>query len=286
MDDPQVLNGDTLYVEGSAIAYEGAEVDKLLYIMGPGYFLTENPNTPANSAFPIISTTITCLEGSQGTVISGLTFESSTSNIDVTVSDITVTRNDLSAGRVTVIGSINNLVVTQNLIRTIFVGSNDLSTNTIVKNNVFFAGLNIQFAQVDQFENNILRGRDLSVSATFFRNNIILVEDGDIEIESANNSHNVSVNPALDTLNSNVIASADSIFVGPDNASEDGQYQLALNSPARGAGFEGTDCGIFGGENPYVLSGLIDIPVITDFRVPLEGDISRGIQIRVQAKSN
>jgi hypothetical protein len=31
-------------------------------------------------------------------------------------------------------------------------------------------------------------------------------------------------------------------------------------SPGLGAGFGGTDCGIFGGAEPYVLSGIPPIP--------------------------
>ena len=287
VDSEQVVDGDTLYIEGSAIAYEGAEVDKRLVIMGPGYHLEENANTPANSAVPIISTDITLAEGSAGTLITGLTFESSTSNVVVQVSDIIITRNDLRAGRVDVDGTVNNLVITQNLIRTFTLGSIDLSTNMIINNNVFFSGVSVLlYAEIDQFEHNIMLGRNLSVAATFFRNNIIMPEDGDIEIESANITHNISVNPAFDTTGNNVIASAESLFIGPEEGSVDGQYQLAIDSPARGAGVDGTDIGIFGGEHPYVLSGLSNIPVITDFRTPLEADIATGIQVRIQAKSN
>ena len=38
-------NNDTIYVEGSATAYDGATIDKPLTIVGPGYYLNENPKT-------------------------------------------------------------------------------------------------------------------------------------------------------------------------------------------------------------------------------------------------
>ncbi|MEJ7679173.1 MAG: hypothetical protein WKG06_15230 [Segetibacter sp.] len=43
-----VLNGDTVHLEGSATAYEGSIINKKLIIIGPGYFLNDNPNTTSS----------------------------------------------------------------------------------------------------------------------------------------------------------------------------------------------------------------------------------------------
>jgi hypothetical protein len=46
-------------------------------------------------------------------------------------------------------------------------------------------------------------------------------------------------------------------------------WQLLPASPASGAGFDGADCGIFGGTSfAYMLSGLPDIPSIYRLTVP------------------
>ena len=42
--------------------------------------------------------------------------------------------------------------------------------------------------------------------------------------------------------------------------SNDGRWMLAASSPAKGTGVGGTDCGIYGGVNPYRLSGIPPIP--------------------------
>ena len=47
--------------------------------------------------------------------------------------------------------------------------------------------------------------------------------------------------------------------------SADGRYQLKALSPAIGAGSNGEDCGMFGGTDPYVLSGMPPVPAIYYF---------------------
>ena len=38
-------SGDTLYVAGSSQGYSRLTLSKKLFVFGPGYFLTENPDT-------------------------------------------------------------------------------------------------------------------------------------------------------------------------------------------------------------------------------------------------
>ena len=42
--------------------------------------------------------------------------------------------------------------------------------------------------------------------------------------------------------------------------STDGRYKLKAGSPAIGYGVGGVDCGIYGGPEPYVLSGMPTVP--------------------------
>ena len=43
---------------------------------------------------------------------------------------------------------------------------------------------------------------------------------------------------------------------------------LKPNSPAKGAGSGGTDIGMFGGVNPYVLSGIPSVPTFYQLTAP------------------
>ena len=72
------------------------------------------------------------------------------------------------------------------------------------------------------------------------------------------------------------------VFAG--TGSTDGQWQLASGSPAIGTGTNGTDIGMFGGDDPYVLSGLPQIPAIYKFLGSSVG--SQSIDVEVKIKSH
>jgi len=66
-------NGDTIHVEGSITPYDasGVEVAKKLYIFGPGYHLTVNPETQHLKPSAKVSN-ITFITGSAGSTLAGI----------------------------------------------------------------------------------------------------------------------------------------------------------------------------------------------------------------------
>jgi hypothetical protein len=67
----QVQAGDTIFVEGSGTPYDGVTLTKKLVLIGPGYFLTENPNTHYNKKPALIKNNIIFEKGSAGSMIIG-----------------------------------------------------------------------------------------------------------------------------------------------------------------------------------------------------------------------
>jgi hypothetical protein len=53
-----------------------------------------------------------------------------------------------------------------------------------------------------------------------------------------------------------------------------------------GAGFGGVDVGIFGGPEPYVLSGIPPIPTIYFLTAPAIGEKNTGLPVQIKVKSN
>ena len=70
-DDAGVSNGDTLYVYGSVNNYGSLTMSKQLTLIGPGYFLNENPETQANSISANCNT-FSLNSGSENSFITGL----------------------------------------------------------------------------------------------------------------------------------------------------------------------------------------------------------------------
>jgi hypothetical protein len=71
-----------------------------------------------------------------------------------------------------------------------------------------------------------------------------------------------------------------------NTGSNDGIFQLKAGSPAIGAGVGGVDMGLFGGSDPYVLSGLPAIPAIWFISAPSSGSGASGLQVQIKAKSH
>ena len=67
--------------------------------------------------------------------------------------------------------------------------------------------------------------------------------------------------------------------------STDGKWQLKTGSPAIGAGINGVDCGVFGGVNPYVLSGIPALPHIYEAAISGTAYSNEGLSCTIKVKS-
>ena len=126
-------NNDTIYVEGSATEYAGATINKPLTIVGPGFFLDENPFTQASNTATTFNSEITFTSGSEGSTIMGCKFLYS-AYLNINASDISVIRNYLYS--IALYGTINNTLVAQNYVYDVLTVSNETITNTIISNNI------------------------------------------------------------------------------------------------------------------------------------------------------
>ena len=135
-------------------------------------------------------------------------------------------------------------------------------TNLNISNNYFYSSAT-NFSGITtsgQFTNNIFSS-GFSLGTFLIQNNIQLDPASPITCGSCVIQDNISTGTTFGNTNGNQEnVPGSGIFTG--TGSTDGQWQLAPGSPAKGAGVGGTDCGIFGGTTPYVLSGIPSIPSI------------------------
>jgi hypothetical protein len=107
---------------------------------------------------------------------------------------------------------------------------------------------------------------------------------GDLMMYNIGSSTQYPIDPPGLNNQQNVIM--DSVFVDYDLYIDKG-YLLKPNSPARSAGANGGDCGVFGyqsGGIPYVLSGLPAIPAI--YATEVESIGSNSVSVTIKAKSH
>lgn len=262
--------GDTIYVEGSPTAYSISSITKSLTIIGAGYFLNENPDTQVDNSESWISSFITFTAGSQGSKIIGCYLSS---GISINTSDITVERNifigsaSISSG--TSIG--NNITIINNYFANSSPGNTSLAFNSgagtgrVIANNYFRGTIVISSNHLNNaLINNIIAGNSVTINNAIYSNNI--QTNGTFAHTNSIFTHNIGHSTQYGTADGNqqnVIMT--NVFVGLTGNSTDGQWQLKPGSPAIGTGQGGVDCGIFGGNYPYLLSGMPPIPSVFEF---------------------
>jgi hypothetical protein len=136
------------------------------------------------------------------------------------------------------------------------------STNIILENNIMLKGMDIYNAAIT---NNILVDGGYNGSAT-----------NTVQYNICNGTQF----PANGYNQQNVNMST--VFLG--TGSTDGQWQLAPGSPAIGTGVGGTDIGMYGGVDPYVLSGIPAIPTIYQFFGSNAGSQSLPVELKIKAR--
>lgn len=285
-------NEDTIYINGTGLSYGKLTLTKRLIVVGPGYFLGENPFLQANISSAKIDSVI-FNTGSGGSLICGLEI----SFVITNTSNITIMRNWIKS-LLSISSNTHNITIIQNYIgiessypyKTI--EYSDQISNLLISNNYIYGacgGKHAALTSAITLSNNIMNTLSSSfIVLEYIRdsniwNNIIV--QGYI-YGFSNNSilNNIGNSTQFGTSNGNQ-SNVDMSTVFINTGSRDGKYRLKTGSPAIGAGVNGEDVGMFGGINPYVLSGVPPIPSIYFFSAPF-GSSVQGLPVRVKIKSN
>jgi len=300
-----VQAGDTLYLEASSGSYGNLNATKKLTIIGAGYLSNENPNNQADFNTSNVGT-ITFNDGSQGSRISGC----SITNIVVKTSEIVIERNSVFTDAWSSYNirfdadDINNIIIRNNFIQNknsttngypeyrqvgncIYTDKSGVN-NVIVKNNYIevysIHSLKMALDLGNGFsgivENNVIWGNTI-VNNCSFNNNIL--REGNFTKTNTTWYHNIgNDNQFGDQYGNQQYVAMIDVFV--NILSTDGKWQLKPNSPAVGAGVNGVDCGMFGGDFPYVLSGIPAIPAIYQLDINLD-NVNQQIEVEMSVKS-
>lgn len=304
-------SGDTLHVESSPNSYGYLTATKKLVIIGPGYFLSENSNL---QVFPLTAQIngIQFNVGAEGSVVMGMDFGSN--SIYVYCNDIVIKRNKcvspngsdqdwVNAGIYLYYTSndgskpVTNIIISQNYGPAIFIYYP--STGVLITNNYITSAssggdvnenisLDIHSNAVALLQNNIFRRGKIRAYNSNLTNNIMY--SGVVEGTGNLVSNNLANGTQFGTTNGNK-ANVNMATVFLLTGSPDGQWKLKAGSPAIGAGFGSTvqnpiDAGMYGGNTPYVLSGLPPVPSVYAFENQPVGSASDPIDVTIKVRAN
>jgi len=291
--------GDTLYVEASPTSYGTLTISKKIHIFGTGFFLGENLNLQAN-VVPSKIDYIYLASGCDESTVQGMAiiFHILTSG-NPSFADVIISRNYINGGiYLNSTALIEDIFVLGNYIRgsyNTYYSIRTLGTsnkNLVVLNNIFDYGSVYSYISFHGqtsaiFTNNIFLNSSVSAVNSDFQNNVFLTSSV-TNLNQNTFSYNVATGtqiPAGSNNQQNVNNA--SIFVGyPTQGSytTDNRFELLMGSPAEGAGNGGVDCGVFGGTQPYILSGIPPIPTIYKFESP--NVVTGNFNITVSTRSN
>lgn len=289
-------SGDTIYISPSARPYYlSVNIQKRIHLVGVGFDITESfGGTPTQTAS--FESIIKFSPGSEGSVIEGL---DGGFIVYVEAPNITIKHNDLKQVNFTDQGS-GSVIIGNKIIAS---GVNAYSPAISLSNayNVLMANNIIINPNISSVYGNTDHGISGGVDPLIYSN--ILKADGGYclyategaqvvnniflskEVNSCGNcsfQYNATSTMSFDGEGNISILDINTVFVDWVH----GNYHLSPTSPAKGTGQNGTDMGIYGGEEPYVDCGFPGIPSI----LQLEGDLfaapGTGLNIKFRAKSN
>lgn len=279
-DSPSVMDGDTAYFEGSGDHYGDLTLAKRLVIIGPGYFLVQNDSTQDNRMSAILNS-LTLVPGSDFSIITGMTVNAMAPRSN----NLVIKRNYIGGMDFGYNTPASNTQLIQNVIYSIFIRNGcynlNISNNCITIGSAWQYSITMEPNTSASVYNNVIQN-SLSVYNVEFRNNICTGHPnygtGTFNFYGTNVMTNNLFFANISSSNGN-ISNVPMNTVFTYTGSTDGQYKLLAGSPAIGAGYGGVDCGMFGGPQPYVLSGLPTVPAI--WRIDIDG-----ASVVVKAKSH
>lgn len=298
-------SGDTIYVYGSPVLYEGTLINKPnLTIIGSGYNQNNNQNFSTSFSGDLIINPISGVTNASGLNLVGLKCGiRAIANVDGTsitegrfINDVTIMRCEISSLTIDLIAKnfaiinniINNLTVSagtsypedilvaNNIINFTFSILSTFSTipakNFVINNNIFTKDFTLSTSTNSSgaigflFSNNIFYG-----SSPFFEKMENCIFNNNLSFGSSDDSFNLS---GSNSGNNNIVSQDPKFIDAPgatDNFSFDfgNNYRLAADSPGRNYGTDGTDIGIYGGAFPFPgeLTGNPPIPLIKSFNL-------------------
>lgn len=298
-----VSDGDTLYMEPGL--HGGAEEDntisRSLTIFGPGWGFKANDGAMASIANAYLYKTV--MINADNVTIMGIVTQGSirikkayhnihiercrANNIDIYSAAYVsyrgwrsgiIVRNNYALGNISLTDAqlLDNLIVENNIVKgSVYVTNGESDTNgfhSIVRHNIVYGTITQQYG-VDAHDNILFGSKPITFNTIYdnyrFYNNVLAISQEQYDADQTSVSPVGYSNYADNIFAGATFANTCKDSIGGIYFDDAMRYQVRSDSPAKNAATDGTDCGAFGGEHPFVLYGRPEgIPYIYDVEVP------------------
>lgn len=286
-------DGDYLYLPATSISMPaGLVINKRMNIIGAGHY----PDSTQATGVTSFTGQIYFLTESSGSMLQGIYINGNiyfgTSNTNGAATNILISRCNVASIHLSYNGSDfwggENVNIKDNVIREsiAFAGVK----NVLVENNIIEGGLQYGNGMIT-IRNNICLRKSANLvyylSAARFDNNIIMASSSFGFGGSGNLYYNnifKEGDPLGAEFSSGNLFNVTDLFINQSGTTFNyGQnYHLTPTSPANDAGMAGTDCGIYGGANPYKEGAVPVNPHIQTKVLPAQTDAQGKINVQVK----
>lgn len=268
---------DTIHVEASPDQYSDITLNKQVTIIGPGYFLTDNPGFQVNNNTATLSD-VTFAQGSSGSRIMGITISGSSHNIFFSQSwdgeDILVKRCNITYVSISSFAeNFQDVIFRQCWINSgVTHGSSyNADFNGLVLDNCYIGGnvsLNSHFS--GRISHCVIEGNVSTFTTMDVFNNVFLSENASSFPQNNNDCSNWYNNiiaaelPWLDCSSIYDGVTPSTVLVDATNIDLETDLVLQPESVCPGCydAYFAEQIGVYGGLTPYINAGIPDIPSI------------------------
>jgi hypothetical protein len=273
---------DTIYVAGYPTSYGSININKEIVLFGTGYFLSQN----SAQAYPH-SSQLDYVEFQSGggyAIICGFEIHA----IKIGCDNVTIRRNYIRGydpNLIDFLGYHVNVLIEQNYLDLnggiVYENiSTSNSDNVIIRNNYIrnsSSAFGIRAGGITIIYNNVIDCNLYFLNSQFYNNIIVNCSyynsGGSLLKNNFNQYGGIGTQVDFST-----------VFV--PTGTIDSKWKLKEGSVVKNAGLYGEDCGMFGGSDPYVLSGIPPIPTIYEATVPQTASEEEGLKVTIKAKTN
>jgi hypothetical protein len=316
---------ETFYLVEPGIQNTNLDIGKKVTIIGTGYFLTQNNTASPGEVIVSHIRFKPGSDGSMITGLKTASININANNVIVQRCYVEGEGGRIRIGYTGLgnsggywNGTANNFMLLQNyaarlewIARPENGVTNSSANNCVVKGNIFFRyGFHLEGNISGEISNNTFMpgiasnenyhsyeagSSSCKILPIILRNNIMpRINQNYCQINALPTTDfngNVFTQNFTNLTPSNTInANPDELFLGypnnTNNLAPDARAKLAANSVAKTAGVGGTEAGAFGGDTPYVLSGIPTIPSIYQLTVPTQVPANGTLNIQIKAKTN
>lgn len=271
-----ISEGDTIYLEPSsqpygerdAYGYKELLINKKINIIGPGYYLAENKITDFAAGESFIGGLVRFTANDIN--VSGVIF----AQIKIEANNVTLNKCQVLAGAnnaIKINEKIDGAVIQQCFVVGDIKGIN-YPQNVMISNNIICG--DVEGLERSRIEHNTF-GKYYSYGTA---------KDLRFSTVIENIFENLNEKKATTTSFLNNFVGDYSLFMNKNDFTVDRFYKIKLGSQLSTKGEDGGPIGAFGGEMPYVISGLPDFPVISNVTGPTSVNSNQGLQVTVSYK--